>query len=99
MIYASGVNYGNTDLPFTSYQTDNWPVSCCYDRKRRGGEGGGKQHCRACLDVPMQANGSRLISDAAYDLRGGVTNLALVVISRNLKCSSQSTILRFTALV
>lgn len=34
VIYGSGVNYGNTDLPFTSHQTDNWPVSCCYDRRR-----------------------------------------------------------------
>lgn len=95
MIYGSGVNYGNTDLPFTSHQTDNWPVSCCYDRRRRrgsGGGGGGKQHCRACLDVPMQANGSRLISDAACDLRGGVTNLALVVISGNLKCLQSFTL-------
>lgn len=89
MIYGSGVNYGNTDLPFTSHQTDNWPVSCCYDRRWRGGEGKGgwdKQHCRACLDVRMQANGSRLISDAACDPRGGVTNLALVVISRKPEC-------------
>lgn len=37
MIYGSGVNYGNTDLPFTSHQTDNWPVSCCYDRRRGAG--------------------------------------------------------------
>lgn len=59
-------------------------------------ERGGKQHCRACLDVPMQANGSRLISDASYDLCGGVTNLALVVISRNLKCLQSFTL---TALV
>lgn len=35
VIYGSGVNYGNTDLPFTSHQTDNWPVSCCYGRGAR----------------------------------------------------------------
>lgn len=34
VIYGSGVNYGNADLPFTSHQTDNRPVSCCYDRRR-----------------------------------------------------------------
>lgn len=51
VIYGSGVNYGNTDLPFTSHQTDNWPVSCCYDRRR------GREHCHACLHVLMQANG------------------------------------------
>lgn len=37
MIYGSGVNYGNTDLLFTSHQTDNWPVSCCYDSRRGAG--------------------------------------------------------------
>lgn len=51
MIYGSGVNYGNTDLPFTSHQTDNWPVSCCYDRRR------GQEHRHACLHVLMRAKG------------------------------------------
>ena len=51
MIYGSGENYGNTDLPLTSHQTDNWAVSCCYDRRR------GWEHCHPCLHVVLQANG------------------------------------------
>lgn len=53
MIYGCGVNYGNSDLPFTSHQTDNWPVSCCYDRRR------GPEDCNACLHALAQADGRR----------------------------------------
>lgn len=53
MIYGCGVNYGNSDLPFTSHQTDNWPVSCCYDRRRGPGD------CNACLHALAQADGGR----------------------------------------
>lgn len=53
MIYGCGVNYGNTDLPFTSHQTDNWPVSCCYDRRR------GPEDCNACLHALAQADGKQ----------------------------------------
>lgn len=53
MIYGCGVNYGNTDLPLTSHQTDNWPVSCYYE------EGGGQEHRHGCLHVLMQANGKK----------------------------------------
>lgn len=74
VIYGSGVNYGNTDLPFTSHQTDNWPVSCCYDRRR------GKN---TVMPVYMfwckrMANKTRFISDAAFDIWIGIKNVALV---------------------
>lgn len=64
VIYGCGVNYGNTDLPFTSYQTDNWAVSCCYDRMR--GE-------NTVMPLYMgwcrrMANRTRFISDAAFDI-------------------------------
>lgn len=53
VIYGSGVNYGNTDLLFTSHQTDNWPVSFCYDSRRRPGD----RH--TCLHVLTQADGKQ----------------------------------------
>lgn len=53
MIYGCGVNYGNSDLPFTSHQTDNWPVSCCDDSRR------GPEDCNACLHALAQADGRR----------------------------------------
>lgn len=53
VIYGSGVNYGNTDLLFTSHQTDNWPVSCCYDSRR------GPEDCHACLHALTQADGKQ----------------------------------------
>lgn len=53
VIYGSGVNYGNTDLLFTSHQTDNWPVSCCYDGRR------GPEDCHACLHALTQADGKQ----------------------------------------
>lgn len=51
VIYGCGVSYGNTDLPFTSHQTDNRPVSCCYDSGR------GPEDCNACLHALAQADG------------------------------------------
>lgn len=74
VIYGSGVNYGNTDLPFTSHQTDNWPVSCCYDRRR------GKN---TVMPVYMfwcrrMENRTRFISDAVFDIWIRVKILAVV---------------------
>lgn len=68
------MNYGNTDLPFTSHQTDNWPVSCCYDRG--GGGGGGQRHVYMfwCGRI---ANRTRFISDA-FDVWTRVKNVSVM---------------------
>lgn len=87
VIYGSGVNYGNIDLPFTSHQADNWPVSCCYDRRR------GQGRCHACFHVPI-ANRSRFVSDAAFDSCTGVQNLAFFLWGGEWKLKNLNVCLR-----
>lgn len=65
-----GVNYGNTDLPFTSHQTDNCPLSCCCDRRSRR-----RAWSRDCLDAGSQmfGRGAKCVNAAPTIKRRNLT--------------------------